>query len=527
MSSSYRDELNWPANRFFPSFRPPQHLTVYNVRHASYEVQISISTLVGLINRPEPRIYLNWRPNDQFWQQELLSTIPTEISTLADDAILDELLTHYLDLVQGYIIYDPACPDSINVATMQAAIHNGVAISPTQAERFQSAPYARPIIDDLRTYHWTNRVQVYHWAFEHLFPHCTPHCIAGLDPKNSVGIRPYLVATRTFIYWLHPLSILPQPSAGWLSERALMKTIFHACAPNTLHLGWFLQEGSGVTLTSHAAIPVIASDYLSNLEVWSAIQPATPVTLPVPPAPDLSSPQPKIYLSFTMSEGDNMQYVQERLLTLWKDPARGSVPIGWPIAPLLQQAAPTLLDYYARTATTNDEFIAGPSGLGYMYPSKWPFTRLAAFAQQSGELMQQLQLSHLEVLDSNFWLHPLLIYRAIAMGAGMALIDEQARQALVHELASYGLRGILSGGGQARASWRKQGDIPVYQNIGIAKTVADTVNMIRQATPAQRPYFINVYVLAWQMGPAELKQVVEQLGSEYEVVLPGTLLAML
>lgn len=43
----------------------------------------------------------------------------------------------------------------------------------------------------------------------------------------------------------------------------------------------------------------------------------------------------------------------------------------------------------------------------------------------------------------------------------------------------------------------------------------------------QRPLFLNVYIMAWSMTPADIKQVVQQLGSGYEVVTPGTLLAMI
>lgn len=40
-----------------------------------------------------------------------------------------------------------------------------------------------------------------------------------------------------------------------------------------------------------------------------------------------------------MSDGDNLQYDQIRLLHLWRDPARESVPIGWTISPALIEAA--------------------------------------------------------------------------------------------------------------------------------------------------------------------------------------------
>src|SRR5207245_312555 len=106
-----------------------------------------------------------------------------------------------------------------------------------------------------------------------------------------------------------------------------------------------------------------------------------------------------------------------------------------------------------------------------------------------------------------------LLLRAVLTGAGMALINKDRQQRFVAGLAQFGVRGILSGGGQDKASWRLLGGIPVYQNVGIAKDVDGAVAMIKQAAAAQsqRPAFLNVYVLAWTMTPSMLKQVVEKL----------------
>ena len=65
--------------------------------------------------------------------------------------------------------------------------------------------------------------------------------------------------------------------------------------------------------------------------------------------------------------------------------------------------------------------------------------------------------------------------------------------------------------------------MPVIQNLGLADNVSKTVNLVRNAS-AQ---YLNVYVMAWTMTPSDLKQVVQQLGSEYEVVTPGRLLEMI
>jgi len=43
----------------------------------------------------------------------------------------------------------------------------------------------------------------------------------------------------------------------------------------------------------------------------------------------------------------------------------------------------------------------------------------------------------------------------------------------------------------------------------------------------QRPLFLNVYLLAWDITLAEIKKAMGQLGSDYEFVLPGQLLSML
>ena len=530
-TTSQTTETTWWPERLIPAFQTPEHLNVYDMRTASQDVQCSVATLVGLINRLQPQIYLISRSDDQFWLEEVLKSIPYTMSPLKGEAILQELLTSYRNLVQGLIIYDPDLPDTINIATMLAGQQDGIIVSSTQADTLQQ-PYNLPLLTDLRTYKWTSRLQAYHWAEQHLLSNANPYLVAGFTPAIPLAIRSFLVATRTFIYWLDPRNIWPHPSLGWLSEHSLMKRILQAFPPGVAHLGWFMQEGTGVTLTSKAAKPVIATDFFANLEVWTSVEPehddGEHDDREGHHAPRHHAPDSKIYLSFTLSEGDNLQYMQERMLHLWKDAARGSVPIGWAIAPLLVEAAPSMTDYYVRTATANDEFVAGPSGAGYMFPSRWPTAQLPAFLERTGQLMQRTNLTLLEVLDSNFLQSLTLLLRAVLTGAGMALINKDRQQRFVQGLSAFGVRGLLSGGGQGKASWRLIDGVPVYQNVGIAKNVDAAVALIRQATTAtvQRPYFLNVYVLAWTMTPSDLKQVTEKLGDEYEVVTPGRLLAM-
>ena len=52
----------------------------------------------------------------------------------------------------------------------------------------------------------------------------------------------------------------------------------------------------------------------------------------------------------------------------FSDPERGQVPLGWAFDPNLADRAPQALVYAYRHATTNDFFIAGDSGAGYLNP---------------------------------------------------------------------------------------------------------------------------------------------------------------
>src|SRR6266516_3009142 len=463
------------------------------------------------------------------------------------------MLNNYGSSIQGMIIYDPNSIDSINIATMLAGQRDGMVVSPTQAIALQGPPHQLPVIADLRIYQWKNRIQAYAWAERNLLKNAAPNLGAGMDPKISGALRSFLVATRTFIYWLDASKCIPDIFNGWISECGLMQRIFSAFPAGTIHLGWFVDEPQGVKLTSKAAMPVLASDFFENLEVWTSVQnvqsteqasnvgtglaPSSAINLEIVEdqasnvgiglapssaidleivedqarnvgvglAPTLSAVTPKAYVSFTISDGDNLQYDQHRMAGLWRDPVRGSMPIGWTISPSLVQTAPSLAAYYMGTASLNDELIAGPSGAGYIFPSDWPQVQLPVFLNLTGELMQAMKLNVIEVLDS---------------GSSQAFVNPGLQTAYVDVLTPFGLKGILSGSGQAQSRWKNVSGVPVLQNLGLAGSVSKTVILVRNASA----HYLNVYVMAWTMTPADLKQVVQQLGSEYEVVTPGRLL---
>ena len=521
--------IDWSGDRILPAFQAPQALTVFDLRGASAEVQLSAVTMAGLINRPQSKVYLITSDEEVFWLKEALGSIPQETSVANGDGILEVLLIGYRTAIQGMIIYNPDFSDSINIATTMAGQREGIVVSPTQAQDWQQT-YNLPILADLRTYQWNNRLQAYDWARQNLLPNSSSHAVAGLDPKNAAGLRSFLVATNTFVYYLDSRNFLPDVTNNFQSERGLMQAIFKEYSPGAVHLGWFIDEGSGVSLTSDAAITVLATDNFFNLEVWTSVQSSTASAREAPLAeavPTLSANQ--VAISFTISDGDNLQYIQHHMLRLWRDSSRGSIPIGWTISPALIQAAPALAAYYYRTVSANDDFIAGPSGAGYMFPSRWPAQELPGFLQRTGRLMESMHLSTLEVLDIDFLQSTGIPIIANLRQTGMVLSDPNLQLRLIQGLLPYGLRGLLNGAGTRMPKVHMAQGVPVYQNLGLADSVSKTLELVRNAVSSnqQRPLFLNVYILAWSMTPSDIKKVIQQLGNQYVVVTPGTLMTMI
>ncbi len=517
--------LNWSNNRLFPVFQAPQHLAIYDLRGATRDAQLAATILAGLVNRTQPSVYLLLTDDDAYWLTQAFSAIPQQTIPGSGNAALDALLATYHHVVQGLIIYDPVLLDTVNIATTLAGQREALVVSPTLAQLLQKS-YTLPVLVDLRLYGWRTRLQAYSWAQQHLLSESSSHLLAGLDPNALAGLRSFLVATRTFVYWLDSHKYWPELHCSLLSERNVMQGIIRSFPPGAAHLGWFIDEGSGVSLTSLAAMPVVASDYFNNLEVWAAVQPqvlAAPIRRPaLPPIEN------KVYLSFTISDGDNLQYMQHRMLRLWNDSVRGSLPIGWTFSPLLLQAAPAMASYYTRTASAQDELIAGPSGAGYMFPSRWPATHLLSFLQQTGQSMQALNMTTLEVLDTDFWQSSGLPLLSRLHLSGMAFRDKAMQHSFIQALKPYGLEGILCGAGTLLPKAKQVDGMPLYYNLGVAGSVGMAVKLIRTAAllHPKRPLFLNVYVLAWSMTPTALRQVVQQLGNNYKVILPGTLLAI-
>jgi hypothetical protein len=76
----------------------------------------------------------------------------------------------------------------------------------------------------------------------------------------------------------------------------------------------------------------------------------------------------KHFISFYVGDYDSAAWLYQMLPSIWDDPARGSIPLGWAFNPNLSDRMPLAMVYTRKTKTPNDFFVAGDTGAGYINP---------------------------------------------------------------------------------------------------------------------------------------------------------------
>jgi len=76
----------------------------------------------------------------------------------------------------------------------------------------------------------------------------------------------------------------------------------------------------------------------------------------------------KLFVGHYVGDYDAASWLYKAVPAHFKDPQRGGVPMGWAFDPNLAERAPQAMVYAYRHATSNDFFIAGDSGAGYLNP---------------------------------------------------------------------------------------------------------------------------------------------------------------
>ncbi len=271
---------------------------------------------------------------------------------------------------------------------------------------------------------------------------------------------------------------------------------------NSPYLGWWpgeTGENDGTELASRHGVYVVAADFSANLTVFGGVRQVTRAAAQTAPMPPLED---RTYVTFTMTDGDNLQYCQHAMRRMWDTPERGQAPLNWTVSPLLHDAAPAILAYYQRTATPNDLLIVGPSGAGYAYPKVWPDRDFPAFTRQTGHYARHLGLPVVSVLNRVAGKDRDLSSRRVAA----YVRDMEPAGILQHWTSRHAIRMVAG--------------LPIATSQ-LVSNPAECHRVLAEATsPSRRPgpRFVSIGTLAWSMTPADVATVIAELDDRYRVV---------
>ena len=510
-----------PFPDVFPrALKPAPRQIVFDLQTQPYDWRMLLLCLQGLVNRERPSLYAILDETDRQWLDWMKQRGWVE----GEETVVDptRLVARYREKIKGAVIYDPRLASTKNVAMMIASVRDAVVVSPRLAREL-----GLPVLEDLRG-RWKTHSEAYRWASDTLWSQLNSYVMACLYPENADGLRDYLYQQRIFTFWITGPIDGALPGGNPTAEAQVMEGVLAKAPANIPVMGfpWAgedvgIGEGAGVRLFAQYGKFLVGTVGVGNLSVHSGYS--------VPLFKQRPSPVPvlrpdKIYVTWLMSDGDNLPVLSRgNFPQLWRDKARGRVPIAWSLSPCAAMMIPAVVDYYFETASENDAFVGAVSGVGYTYPDNYAQqfdvdARTRLFSEFIGLTRDTLPRSDLKQI----WLmgvsQPELLNRYAAELPGIDAIfpDYGKRLNRYDEMFYPAARGVPVF--HAVTHWE--------EGATRSRKVELLVEELRGTLPVERPAFLHAFVWNWGADLSILPEVMQRLGPQYVAVGPEQLSAL-
>jgi hypothetical protein len=342
-----------PASGLFPRIPPATNVCVVEIAGDSRNAKMTARALQGMINQQGAEVYLINNP----WDREPLESCGRPRDKLpklpGTNGGLRTLFQKYQARVKKMFIYDPEKDWTWYLALMAAAQQNGIPITEPHRNTLTTEFGWKGEVEDFRS-RWTSRIQAYDWALEKLMPGCSKQVVFAL--RTGTPLIDYAAATKGFVFWL-----------DFKTEVAEIEKIFktRGYGVGTSLMGYGSTGDDANRVANRFGIGYITSELYANGSFWPSFVPQKTYTQR--PGRAVPVEAGKIYAHIMWSDGDNLEFDQNPLYKFWHDPARGKVPVATALAPTLQELNAPLLDWYYSRLTDNDELMAGPAGVQFIY----------------------------------------------------------------------------------------------------------------------------------------------------------------
>lgn len=357
--------ISWPKGQALPTFAATAAMMdSVVVQDLSKDEQITFSALQGQVNRKQPRILLLDERSGEgrdTWAQ----TLKLGVAAPLTKETKWELVKKYAGEVSGAVLYDPSKnPHFRNLAGTAAGIQRALPVSIEVMAAMKAAGIELKVVEDLTPLNLPSAMEVYAYMRDHYWAKCDKRLILSAKPHDERGggdyhhTRDMAAAAGAAVVWLDTRND---------KQRDVLRSFFRDMkAGEAIALGWYATERTGIPLASEFGIGTMPADFYVSGTGYAGGSPK----IQIPPVPKMPALENKVYVAMFISDGDNIQYVQHAMRQAWERSAgvRGKVALNWTIAPGLVDVSPGMMNYYYSSATAQDCFVTGPSGMGYLMP---------------------------------------------------------------------------------------------------------------------------------------------------------------
>ncbi len=258
---------------------------------------------------------------------------------------------YFYNYINGYIVYTPNTNSQDFAATL-CGIYNCIPVTADQVQMAQQLGLTE--VADLSNV--TDITSFFTQYKSYINKSFAIELIPGVC--NGEGPLDYAAMLSGFVFW---------PD----TDTQIASSIFANLNQSIPIYGWNSasgDEGDYVNNVGESSNFVVASDNSSNLSLYSSSNTA-PLPAPNNNPPKITYNPNDKYISFIISDGDNLQLVTNLAndVNWWGSQYRGEFPVGWTIPPAMYYLEPDVWNYFMQSATANDQFAVGPSGIGYVF----------------------------------------------------------------------------------------------------------------------------------------------------------------
>ncbi|MBR6410871.1 MAG: hypothetical protein IKS35_05770 [Clostridia bacterium] len=389
-------ELVYPKSEHAPA------QTIYVVKAAglSHDEILTLVTLQGIVNRTTPRIFMDYRSYNQDSnfinieeEEAFLDLLRAKGRTLQTSTV-DDLLVLFKDEYKGIIFGDAFANNyGENVTTSLSGILDGVYMSENRYNRLRDK-VQKDILFRIDN-RWKSDIDAYMWVWNTYKDQFNDR-IMFYTPSNSQcsghlaeACRDYAVMCRAFTFCTTGVQCVEDYDfyMGVMASNAVNSPLVGfanvGCFPEfemfqvAGMLGKFWTYGFSCANMS----------LFNSLEVGELKQSQ-------PAAPIERAKANTVYVTFDISEGDNLSWDYHMWPLMYRDEAaRARTPKGFSLCGALYYVAPALIEYFYDNATPGDYFFLDGASISNIGS---PDSYAAFFPEEERET---IFLDMLEMLD--------------------------------------------------------------------------------------------------------------------------------